>query len=62
MSEILEKIKNDVNAVKYINGSIYFASSDKGVYKSEKGRENVFEKIYAHTYQVTCMDELDGKG
>lgn len=61
MSEVLWTVKNDINAVKYIDGSVYFGSSDKVVYKSCPGNEKQYSKVYSHTAQVTDMDEIGGK-
>jgi len=61
MSELLSTVLNDINAVKYINGNVYFGSSDKCVYKSNPGNEKDYSKIYSHTAQVTDMDSVGGK-
>ena len=44
MSEVLCTVLNDINAVQYVDGHVYFGASDKAVYKSKPGDHKSFEK------------------
>ena len=61
MSEILAEGKNDVNAVKYISGRVYYGSSDKKVRASAAEDHKAFSELYSHDQQVTALASLEKK-
>ena len=61
MSDVLAENSNDINVVKYINGRVYFGSSDKKVRSSSVSDHKMFTELYGHDQQVTALDEIEKK-